>query len=90
VSTDRHGNRVSGATREAVAHFDAALTRTPGALASTHLEGAARYFAGWHFEKKKQDERRLLTGDLRKRLLTHALRAMDTDKMERARRVFAE
>jgi hypothetical protein len=75
---------------EPTEHLVAALTRTAGVLAPTQLEGAARYFAGWHFHEKKHDDGLLLTGDLRNRLLTHTLRSTDDDKIEIARRAFAE
>jgi hypothetical protein len=67
----------------------AALARTSDALTASHLEGAARHFAGWEFAEKKPGEGRLLPRELRQRLLAHVLRSTDADKVDRARRAFA-
>ncbi len=42
-------------------------------LTESHLEGAARYFAGWTFNKQRGAESALLPVDLRQRLLHHCL-----------------
>jgi hypothetical protein len=63
----------------------AALTQASAALTDAELEGAARYFCGWEFCQGKPDDAALLPRELRQRLLAHALRSTDGDKIERAR-----
>jgi len=52
------------------------------------LEGAARYFAGWHFNSAKPGERTLIPPALKTQLLEHTLLSDDEDKRERAERFF--
>jgi hypothetical protein len=63
------------------------LVRQP--LAPMHLEGAARYFAGYYFNTQKPDERDQIPQELKQRLLTHSLESSDEDKIGRAKRAFA-
>lgn len=65
-----------------------ALAQSLDALTAPQLEGAARYFAGWEFAQWKPGEGRLLSAELRRRLLAHVLGSNDADKLERARRAF--
>jgi hypothetical protein len=58
-------------------------------LTARHLEGAARYFAGYCFTQKA-DERELIPQELKQRQLTHSLESTDEDKIGRARRTFGE
>lgn len=64
-----------------------ALTRHP--LTPMHLEGAARYFAGYHFNTQKQNQARQIPQELKQRLLTHSLMSSDEDKIRRAKKAFA-
>lgn len=57
-------------------------------LNAAQLEGAARLFAGWHFNQTRKRDLDRLTPSDRKRLLEHALRSTDRDKQARARRAF--
>lgn len=59
-------------------------------LTDTHFEGAARLFGGWSFSQKRPGDRRLLPAALRKKLLEHALKSTDNDKLGRARNAFSE
>jgi hypothetical protein len=56
-------------------------------LTATQTEGVARLFAGNDFPS---DDLRLLSADLRARLLRHSLATGDADKRGRARRAFGE
>lgn len=66
----------------------AALTRH--SLTSAHLEGAARYFAGYYFGKHKGRERREIPPELKSRLLAHSLVTSDEDKAHRAKAAFGD
>jgi hypothetical protein len=57
-------------------------------LSRSHLEGAARYFAGWDFRRQKRKDRALLPAGLKQRLLEHALTSKDRGNIDRARRAF--
>ncbi len=65
----------------------AALTHHP--LSPECIEGAARYFAGYHFNKDKPDDARLIPLGLKQTLLEHSLTSSDEDKINRAKRAFA-
>jgi hypothetical protein len=64
-----------------------ALTRHPPT--SAHIEGAARYFAGYQFSTHKRDEAQQIPQELKKRLLAHSLMSSDEDKIRRAKAAFA-
>ena len=53
-----------------------------------HLEGAARYFAGWYFGQRRGDERGLIPAALKKRLLAHSLQSDDKNRVARAKAAF--
>jgi hypothetical protein len=57
-------------------------------VSEVHLEGAARYFAGWYFGKRRADDRRLIPPALKKRLLAHSLQSDDKDRVARAKAAF--
>ncbi len=63
-----------------------ALTNHP--LTPTHLEGAARYFAGYHFRTNKPNDARQLPSELKKKLKKHSRATSDKDKKKRARHAF--
>lgn len=64
-----------------------ALTRRP--LTPVHLEGAARYFAGYYFNTRKPNEAQQIPQELKQRLLAHSLTSSDEDKVHRANTAFA-
>ncbi len=57
-------------------------------LTPEQIEGAARYFAGYDFNKKRPRDRKKLPPELRQVLLEHSLKSTDEDKIERARKTF--
>lgn len=57
-------------------------------LQGAHVEGAARYFAGWTFNHHKGEEAREIPLELKRRLLEHSLRSSDADKRQRAEAAF--
>jgi hypothetical protein len=61
---------------------------TKHTLTLQHIEGAARYFAGWEFSRKKHGEIKQIPEELKKRLLEHSLLSSDQDKLHRAKRAF--
>jgi len=58
-------------------------------LSESQLEGAARLFGGWDFGQRRPEDLKTLPATLKKRLLDHALKSTDQDKLGRARRAFA-
>lgn len=54
----------------------------------TETEGAARFFSGWDFYKKRPDDLRLISDELKRFLLSHALKSSDEDKRSLARKSF--
>ncbi len=65
----------------------AALSRH--SLTPPHLEGAARYFAGYCFNTYRRREAQQLPKGLKQRLLAHSLLSSDEDKLGRAKRAFS-
>ncbi len=59
-------------------------------LSSSHLEGAARYFAGWEFHRQKAQDARLLTPELKRILLEQSLRSDNDDNKSRATEYLSE
>jgi hypothetical protein len=57
-------------------------------LTTDHLEGAARYFAGYHFNRSKSQDRQYITTPLKEKLLAHSLQSPDQDKIKRAQNAF--
>jgi hypothetical protein len=53
-------------------------------LNEDETEGAARLFAGWHFNHSRPQDNALLPADLKRHLLQHSLKSTDKDKRERA------
>jgi hypothetical protein len=81
-----------GVAEQLLLHFPteqlvAALTRHP--LSERHLEGSARYFAGYQFNTYRPDEAQQIPQELRERLLEHTQGPPDEDKVQRARGAFA-
>lgn len=64
---------------EALMHHDPTVNQ---------IEGAARYFAGWHFRKQKPDDLRQLPIEMKQRLLAHSLTSSNSDTMQRAQSAF--
>ena len=58
-------------------------------LTTEHLEGAARYFAGWEFNRSKPQDRETIPTSLKEQLLAHSLQSADQDKMKRAQNAFS-
>ncbi len=58
------------------------------ALTEPQLEGAARLFGGWPFGKNRPTDQKALPAALKKKLLDHALKSTDQDKLQRARSAF--
>jgi hypothetical protein len=59
------------------------------ALNEQEIEGAARLFGGWDFNKMHPEDSALLPADLKRKLLEHSLKSTDEDKLARAKRAFA-
>jgi hypothetical protein len=57
-------------------------------LTDAQLEGAARLFAGWDFQRNRKRDLELLTASDRQRLFEQAMRSTDLDKQARARKAF--
>lgn len=62
--------------------------RAPG-LTPAQLEGAARFFAGWHFQNERRADATRLPRAEARCLLDHALRARDPEKERLARKAFS-
>ncbi|MGA3135786.1 MAG: hypothetical protein ABSC88_07315 [Terracidiphilus sp.] len=58
-------------------------------LSEQEIEGAARLFGGWEFNKSRPKDNALLPADIKRVLLEHSLKSTDEDKLTRARRAFA-
>jgi len=65
----------------------AALTQNE--LTPTHLEGAARFFAGYYFAKYHPSDIHRIPPDFRQRLLEHSLVSNDQDRLQRAVNAFS-
>lgn len=61
-----------------------------GDRSEVQMEGAARLFAGWEFNRRRPEGRAQIPEDLRKVLLAHSLKTNNSDKAKRAKRAFAE
>ncbi|MCZ6916107.1 MAG: hypothetical protein O7I93_04960 [Gemmatimonadetes bacterium] len=72
----------------ATAELVVALTKTPPTAA--RLEGAARFFAGWEFRRKRKRELRQIPPALRQKLLEHALTSAGAGNRERAKAAFGD
>ncbi len=59
------------------------------ALNEQEIEGAARLFGSWDFNKTRPEDNASLPADLKRKLLEHSLKSTDKDKLERAKRAFA-
>jgi len=59
-------------------------------LTDAQLEGAARLFGGWGFSQKRTGDGKLLPARLKKKLLEHALKSTDEDKLDRAKDAFSQ
>lgn len=59
----------------------AASSRTPN---EDETEGAARLFAGWHFNQSRPQDNALLPAEFKRHLLEHSLKSTDGDKRIRA------
>jgi hypothetical protein len=57
-------------------------------LNDAQIEGAARFFAGWDFSKRRPGELDLLPRSFKDQLLKHSLESGDKDKKERAQNAF--
>jgi hypothetical protein len=64
-----------------------ALSQQP--LSRRHLEGAARYFAGWEFSTHKPGAIQQLPAALKRRLLTHSSTSSNSENVQRALKAFA-
>jgi hypothetical protein len=65
-----------------------ALTHYP--LTPAHLEGAARFFAGSHFNTYRASEARQISPWLKQTLLAHSLTSLDEDRIMRAKNTFTD
>lgn len=54
-----------------------------------HIDGAARYFAGWDFRTQKPNDLQRLPVEVKQRLLMHSVDSPDSAKVQRARKAFA-
>ncbi len=59
-------------------------------LTAGHLEGAARYFAGWAFRQQKRRDIEKLSPDLKRQLLQHTLQYSNPENRMDAERAFAD
>jgi hypothetical protein len=59
-------------------------------LTEVQTEGVARLFGGWTFSQLRPNDHRLLSADLKARLLKHSLASADGDKRGRAQRAFGK
>lgn len=57
-------------------------------LSDSELEGTARLFGGWEFNRTRPHDNTLIPFELQKALLEHSLNSSDEDKKERARKAF--
>jgi len=57
-------------------------------LTKTQTDGVARLFGGFTFSRQRPTDLRLLSPDLKARLLEHSLAGADEDKRGRAQRAF--
>ena len=57
-------------------------------LTPLHLEGAARYFAGYYFNTQKRNEAQQIPQELKRKLLSYSLLTSDEDKIRRAKKAF--
>jgi hypothetical protein len=62
---------------------------TGAELNEQEIEGAARLFGGWEFNKSRPKDNALLPANIKRVLLEHSLKSTDEDKLTRARRAFA-
>lgn len=65
----------------------AAVSSKP--LTDPETEGAARFFAGWEFNRTRPNDLAKLPDSLRKTFLEHSLKSKDEDNVERAKNSFA-
>ena len=65
----------------------AALLHQP--LTPLHLEGAARYFAGYQFNTFKQDEAHQIPQEVKRKLLEYSQSSSDNDKIRRAKKALS-
>ena len=72
----------------ATAEMVVALTKDPPS--SAQLEGAARFFAGWEFQRKRKRELAQIPPALKQRLLDHALTSPGAGNKERAKSAFGD
>jgi hypothetical protein len=59
-------------------------------LNDAQLEGAARFFGDWDFSRRRPNDLRLLSVDLKQQLLKEAFKGNDADKAERAKKAFQQ
>ncbi len=57
-------------------------------LSEEEMEGAARLFGGWEFNRSRPSDNALIPDDLKTNLLEHSLRSTDEDKRNRAKHAF--
>ena len=72
----------------ATAELVVALTKNPPSAAQ--LEGAARFFAGWEFQRKRKGELAQIPPAFKQRLLDHALTSPGAGNKERAKSAFGD
>lgn len=61
-----------------------------GELTEQQTEGLARLLGGWDFSQKRPNDLRLVSAELKARLLEHSLKTDDEDKRGRAIRAFSQ
>lgn len=59
-------------------------------LTETHIEGAARLFGGWSFNKQRPDDLKLLPNEYKELFWNHVKKTNDKDKYSRAERAFSK
>lgn len=70
-------------------HFEQLLSALQDtSVPESRLEGAARFFAGWTFAKRRSSGLDRIPPALRQQLLNQSLKTGDTDRRERAERAF--